>query len=764
MSKKKRESSLETFYYNYKILIWIIIAIIAVILIVKLMNRDNEKPVVPVNNTSIVIEDKDNLTVGIGNSIHVKATVNVDNAPIINWSSSNPSIATVIDGSVTGVNYGTTTITATYIDNTGIKYYDTAFVTVVEGDPTVKLIDISFPTGDLYMPVNGEYKLNLMLNPANALVNDKMFVSTNESILSVSNDGVVKAHKEGTASVIARINGVYQTAINVYVNNKISKSEILISPTSISFNTDSRKIKVGSSEKLNYSTIPSNADHSKLTFSSNEPSIVSVDANGVITGKSEGETIVTVKTINGETADIIVEVYSSIVPVEDIVIDTSTINMEAGTTKDISPVIKPSNASNQGLSYSSGDPSIVSVSVSGNGSTATLSALKKGSTTIVISSGKIEKRVIVNVTGDGNNSEMDEDGTNLETTIKVRSNKNNLAKTYEEAKKIPVPGNTSISVTMSIGIGKIKYCYNKYGSSLCKPDKEMYADGNITIPGGAMYVLRIIKYDYKGKEISSKSVNYVDGVLNYYINTTDNSKLYTVTGAYTTALAAKATPSRIGDIVSIRINDSDRHIFVCTATDTSCTPDIRINSYYTYTINKEGTTRIYVSEYDSSNRKIGNTEIYYVYVESNLSNQISASGLGVYYNSSIGNYLSVNVKADLDFSSMRFCYKVVNKGASGTCNLDLNSYSVPVHDGTTYFHSKEELKTYYGTFTTVKNKTLLFDLDELERFFNDNDTNKDVILEFAVRSTKGYFDTIKVRINMTRKSGTNSYWSTSFVK
>ena len=191
MGKKKKESSLETFYYNYKILIWIIIAIIAVILIVKLMNRDNEKPVVPVNNTSIVIEDKDNLTVGIGNSIHVKATVNVDNAPIINWSSSNPSIATVIDGSVTGVNYGTTTITATYIDNTGIKYYDTAFVTVVEGDPTVKLIDISFPTGDLYMPVNGEYKLNLMLNPANALVNDKMFVSTNESILSVSNDGVV---------------------------------------------------------------------------------------------------------------------------------------------------------------------------------------------------------------------------------------------------------------------------------------------------------------------------------------------------------------------------------------------------------------------------------------------------------------------------------------------------------------------------------------------------------------------------------------------
>ena len=798
MAKRKKddESALVTFYYNHKILIWILIIILFIILVLGLISRNKEGIVPTEYDINLKIDDKDTRYVGIGNSINIKASINVEDAVII-WTSGDPNIAKVNNGTVTGVNYGKTTIMVSYIDEYGNKYLDSCYVEVVEGDENVSLTNVSFPQGDVYMPVNKEYRLNLVLTPASALINDKKFVSNNESIVTVTPDGVIKSHKEGKARIVAVVNGRFQTSIDVYVNNKYNKSELAITPTSLSFDNDTRKIKVGSSEKLPLSVTPSNADRTRLTWESDDPAIVKVDSNGVIKGISEGQTIVGVVDVNGQRADIIVEVYNDIIPVTNIIIENSVINMDAGKTTVISPVVTPSNASNKGLSYSSVDPSIVSVSVSGLGEKATLSALKKGTTEVIIRSGKIEKRITVNVTGDNNNSEIDENETTLPTTIKVRSNKNNLAKTYDEVLKIPVSGSSTITISLSIGVGKIKYCYAKYESGLCKPNIEKYSDSTLTIPSGAIYVLRIIKYDYKDNVITSTSPNYDDGVLNYYINTKSpsNTKLYTVTGAYDTATLATLSPSKIGDKVTIRVNDSNRYLKVCYATGKSCTPNTRVSSLYVVPINEAGTTRIYVNEYDENNAKVGNTEIYYVYVEDNNTNnnsnnnnnnnnnntdtdnntventvinddkgRVEVDGLGVYNQTLIGKYLTATVTSDVDMNETRFCYKVVNKGVTDTCSLDLKSTTVPAHNGMSYFHPTQELKTYYATFSSTKSKVFWFDIDGLDNVYDDNSTNKDVIFEFSVKSSKGYSQPIKLRINMYKKEGSTSYWKTDFIK
>ena len=783
---EENESFLTNFYYNNKILIWILIIVIAFILIMKFINTKREDVTPVKEEIKLVISNKNNVMVGIGNTINLNVDINVINA-VINWSSADTNIARVSNGNVTGVNYGKTKITASYIDGEGNKYTDSCDVTVVEGNPNVNLNNISFPEGDLYMPINKEYQLNLILNPTNALISDKKFISSNESVASVTQDGLVKSHKAGYTRVIATVNNIYQTAIDIYVNSEYNKSEIVISPTSISFNADTRKIKIGTKEKLNYSISPSNADVSKLTWESNEPSIVSVDQLGYITARSEGETIVTVKGVNGQRADIIVEVYNDIISVTDIVLNSTVLNIEAGKTVTIAPTIVPSNASNQALSYYSLAPDIASVAVNGSGNIATISALKKGSTYVVVRSGNIEKRILVNVTGEANNSEIEEDGNNLPTTIVVRSNKNNLAKTYEEAKKIPVPGAATVTVKMSTGVGSIKYCYNKYGSSLCTPTYEREADTTIMIPSGAIYVLRIKKYDYRGNEITSTSTNYINGVLNYYVNTESDvpeEKHYTVTGAYELSNMAMSLPSKIGDKVTVTVDDSTRHLSVCSATNSTCTPTIRVSKSYTFTISKEGTTRIYISEFDhASGEKIGTTQIYYAYVKPTSTNNttntntstdstttttdssvIKVSKLSVYNDSSIGKYLSAYVESDLAFSTVRFCYKTVTKGATGTCNLDINGTTVALHDGSTYFHPKEENKTFYGTLGSTKSKTLLFDLDGLDSLYATADTNKDVILEFSVKTSKGFYLPVKIRINMTKKNGTESYWNSTFIK
>lgn len=771
MDEEEKESSLVTFYYNHKILIWIIIILIAIILIVKLVTRNNGSVVPPKDDISIVIEQGDSITLGLGNTTKLNATVNVSD-PVIHWTSSDTSIAVVTNGNVTGVNYGTAIITALYFDNDGNKYNDSCKVTIIEGDANIALDGISFPEGDLYMPVDSVYQLNLMLSPTNALISDKEFVSTEKNVATVSSDGLIKAVSAGYTSIIATVNGKYKTSIDVYVSNDYDKAEILVSPTSLSFNVDTRKLKVGSSEKLSYSIVPSNADRSKLTWASSNPNVVSIDQNGNITANNIGISVVSVSSINGIKASMVVEVESNIIPVKDIIISKSEISMKAGTTEVITPQVSPSNASNQGFNFASNNPIIVSVTPNASGTSATLSALHKGTTVITIKSGEIVKRIVVTVTGSSNNSEIDEDDDTVSTNIRVKSDKNNLASTYQEATKIPVSGATNVTISMDSGVSKIKYCYGVYGQSLCTPNITKYNNTTVVIPSGAMYILRIIKYDHNDVEIPSTSQNYTDGALNYYINTKSTvAKLYSVFGAYDRLTTATLNPSKIGNRISITVDNGSRYLMVCSSVDAACNPSIRVNNNYAITISKNGTTRVYVAEYDVDGKKIGNTEVYYAYVHEDNSNTIdngtssvTASKLGVYNQASIGKYLSVDIESSIKINNVRFCYIVVDKNATGTCNLDLKTTSVPLHDGSTYFHPQEELKTYYGTFNETNKTSLLFDIDGLDTLYNTNDTTKDVILEFAVKSSKGYSKAIKVRMNMYKKEGTSSYWDNSFIK
>ena len=769
-SKKKEESEIANFYYRNKILIWLLIIVIIFILIMNFTNiGNNSKPVQ--EKVTINIVQGDNASVGLGNTIKLDVDINVLNASI-SWASSNPSVAKVENGNVTGLKYGSSQITATYIDSNNNKHSDTCTVTVVEGNPNVPLERVSFRAGDLYMPLNNEYQLDLILVPSNALINDKVFTSTDSSVATVNEKGVVKSYREGHTRIIATINGNFMTSIDVYVGSKYNKGEIVISPTSLAFNSATRKVKLGSSEVLDYSTTPSNADRNKITWSSSNSNIVSVNQNGKINAKNEGTAIISITSANGKKDSIIVEVYKEIIEVKDIIITSTTLNMEAGKTEVIAPVVSPSNATNVDFSYSSMDPNIASVTANNSNTGATISALSAGSTTIIIKSGNVEKRITINVTGESNNSHIDDDDPNLPTTIRVRSNKNNLAKSYDEVLKIPVSGVTTISVTMSMGVGKIKYCINKYNESACTPNIEMYADDTISIPSGGIYVLRVIKYDYRDNEISSSSTNYINGVLHYYINTkSDNEAIkYKVLGAYDTSTKAMVYPNKIGDKVTISLDDTTRYLKFCSSTSTSCTPNITVRNNYPITITKAGLWRIFIDEYDKYNKKIGETEVYYVYVKESSStpipddNNFKASNLKIVNDTVNGKYLSVYLEANENFYNTRFCYVIVNKKASGTCNLDVTSSSVTYYNNGKIVRPKEELKTYYATMSSTNKYSFKFYLDALDKLYNEGNTNKDVIFEFSVKTSKGFSKPIKIRINMTKKTGNESTWNVNFIK
>jgi uncharacterized protein YjdB len=118
--------------------------------------------------------------------------------PVLNWTSSKPSIATVdSNGHITSVSVGTTTITATTTDGTNLSA--TCQVTVVKQFVT----SITLNESSLVMHIGDTFQLIANVQPENASNPTLSWTTGNSSIVSVDNNGLVSAVSGGTTYVRA---------------------------------------------------------------------------------------------------------------------------------------------------------------------------------------------------------------------------------------------------------------------------------------------------------------------------------------------------------------------------------------------------------------------------------------------------------------------------------------------------------------------------------------------------------------------------------
>lgn len=112
---------------------------------------------------SAITLDKEKLTLYVGERGTVKQTVLPEDANDRNviWQSSDPGVATVSNGTITGVKAGTTNITCTARDGSGVS--KTCEVTVVQQISSIVLGESTktVNVGDKFTP-------NVTLNPENA--------------------------------------------------------------------------------------------------------------------------------------------------------------------------------------------------------------------------------------------------------------------------------------------------------------------------------------------------------------------------------------------------------------------------------------------------------------------------------------------------------------------------------------------------------------------------------------------------------------------
>ena len=134
---------------------------------------------------------------------------------------------------------------------------------------------------------------------------------------------------------------------------------------------------------INANISPSNATNKQVNWSSNNSNI-SIIPNGLkceIEGKSYGESIVTVTTVDGSyTASCRVTVEEGIVSVQSISLDKNSSNLKVGESEQLNVSFVPSNATNKNITWTSSHVDVITVE---NG---LVKAISKGNGTITATS------------------------------------------------------------------------------------------------------------------------------------------------------------------------------------------------------------------------------------------------------------------------------------------------------------------------------------------------------------------------------------------
>lgn len=178
---------------------------------------------VEVKATGVTIRQEDTF-VNVGDFYQLDADVapgNVSNRNVT-WTSSDPSVMQILDsGLVKVLKPGTVTFTATTADGTGLT--DTVTLT---GKTAVE--EVEFSKSSAKIKIGEQYQVEVTITPADAYNKKLNWHSSNESVATVDENGVITGISAGKASISC------SSEDNPLANDKITitvNDEVYVSPT-----------------------------------------------------------------------------------------------------------------------------------------------------------------------------------------------------------------------------------------------------------------------------------------------------------------------------------------------------------------------------------------------------------------------------------------------------------------------------------------------------------------------------------------------------
>lgn len=308
---------------------------------------------ITLTNKSIVMYSGE--TTKIGYSLNPANSTN----SAVTWSSSNNAIVTVdATGKVTAKGPGTATIIVRSADGGHTAYCTVTVRRVASG--------VKLDASDLSLKVGESYQLKATLSPADSTEVKLTWETTDNKVVSVDGNGKLQAKSSGSAIIFVKTEGGGTAFCKVTVSQPVQ---------GVILNFSEKTVYIGQTVKFKASVTPSEATNLRVTWKSSNEKVATVNADGEVTGKAGGMTVITCTTVDGgHTATCIVTVRE---PVTSITLNYDSYSIGVGKTVQLRATVISETATDQTVKWVSSNPKVATVNSKGK-----VTGIKYGKATI----------------------------------------------------------------------------------------------------------------------------------------------------------------------------------------------------------------------------------------------------------------------------------------------------------------------------------------------------------------------------------------------
>lgn len=244
------------------------------------------------------------------------------------------------------------------------------YLSGVEGETAVSGVSLNKTSTTITQ--EGSEQLTATVAPSYATNKNVTWSTSNSSVATVSNTGLVSGVNAGTATItVTTEDGGFTATCTVTVTAVYHVTGVSLSPAALALHP-------GENSSLTATITPSNATNKNVAWSTNNSSVATV-SGGTVSAVSAGTATITVTTEDGgKTASCTVTVTD--VAVSGVTLNKSSLTIARLGTETLTATVAPSNATNKNINWSSSNSSVATVS---NG---TVTGVSAGTATITVTS------------------------------------------------------------------------------------------------------------------------------------------------------------------------------------------------------------------------------------------------------------------------------------------------------------------------------------------------------------------------------------------
>lgn len=292
-------------------------------------------------------------TVAVGKSITFTATVSPSNAnnKNVTWSSSDPGVATVnASGRVTGVSRGTCAIICTSQAAPTVMAVQEITVTQPVERITPSQTRVSVRVGE-------SIELGWSVTPANANDQSVSFSSASNRIATVNGSGMVTGVSKGETTITISANDGSGRSARVTVTVEQPVTGLTLRQTSVS-------VVTGRYTTLTATVSPANANNKRVTWTTTDPAIATVNNSGKVTGVKAGTAVITCASQDNPEISAICTV-TVVQLVTSITLTPSSVELNVGESASLQWNVLPYDATDKTVTLRSSNTSVATVDPDG---------------------------------------------------------------------------------------------------------------------------------------------------------------------------------------------------------------------------------------------------------------------------------------------------------------------------------------------------------------------------------------------------------------